>query len=168
MGSPKNIASPYPVRWSRDKHPGNISESFFLHSARMRGKFTIEAEPARNLIRMTLTGFFDIETIEAFSVTLYAAVARLGCAPNQHIVLCDISGCSLQSQAAVAAFQKVLSEGNRSRRVAVVSGSSLAWMQARRILDRDELACFEMEPEAMQWLLAVTPDQAVGIVPGRT
>lgn len=126
-----------------------------MHSVRMRGKYTIEAEPAHDLVRMTLTGFFDIETIEAFGAARYPVIARLGCARNQHIVLLDISGCSLQSQEAVAAFQQVLGEGDiRSRKLAVVTGSSLAWMQARRILNRDELACFETEPEAMRWLLA--------------
>jgi hypothetical protein len=120
----------------------------------MRGSYTIEAEPAHDLVRMTLTGFFDIETIRAFGAARHPVIARLGCARNQHIVLLDISGCSLQSQEAVATFQQVLGEGDvRSRKLAVVTGSSLAWMQARRILNRDGLACFETEPEAMQWLL---------------
>lgn len=155
MRSPKNVASLYPVRWPGDKHRRKLSESFFLHGVRMRGSYTIEAEPAHDLIRMTLTGFFDIETIRAFGAARYPVIARLGCARNQHITLCDIAGCSLQSQESVAAFQQVLGEGDiRSRKLAMVTGSSLAWMQARRILNRDELACFDTEPEAMQWLLA--------------
>lgn len=122
----------------------------------MRGNYHIAVEPERDLVRISLSGFFDIEAIQAFDRDRRPAFARLTCAANQHLCLCDISGCNLQSQEAVAAFKALMSDSSLfSRKLAFFTGSSLARMQARRILDRAAAAaCFETEAEAMNWLFA--------------
>ncbi|MEC3910781.1 hypothetical protein U5A82_09945 [Sphingobium sp. CR2-8] len=44
-----------------------------------------------------------------------------------------------------------------SRKLAFITGSSLARMQARRILERDAVKCFETEAEALDWLMVDGP-----------
>lgn len=119
----------------------------------MKSHYSINVDSPRNLVRITLSGFFDIATIQAFDRDRRPAFARLTCGPNQHLSLCDISQCNLQSQEAVAAFKVVMSDRSLfSRKLAVVTGSSLARMQARRILERDSISCFETEAAALAWL----------------
>ena len=124
----------------------------------MTGHYSIDVDPVRDLVHIRLSGFFDLATIAAFDRARRPAYARLTCGPNQQLTLCDISGCNLQSQEAVAAFRGVLAERSLfSRRLALLTGSSLARMQARRILDRDTVACFVEEADAMAWLFAPDP-----------
>lgn len=128
----------------------------------MTATFAIDVEPEHDLVHMTLSGFFDIATIMEFSAARRPAFARLTCPHNHHVVLLDISGCSLQSQEAVATFQKILDDRNmRSRKLAVVTGSSLSWMQARRIINRDGVTCFQTDEEARAWLLASADTDSV-------
>ena len=82
------------------------------------------------------------------------AFDQLTCAPNAHLTLVDVRNCLLQPQALAAGFQQLMSQSaKRSRRMAFVFGASPARMQVRRILaERDDIALFLDEAEAMRWL----------------
>lgn len=119
----------------------------------MKSHYSISVEPDCDLLLITLAGFFDNETIRAFDRDRRAAFALLTSEPNQHLAICNISRCNLQSQEAVAMFKKMLNDPSLfSRKLAFITGSSLAWMQARRILERDAVSCFETEAAARVWL----------------
>ena len=120
----------------------------------MNGHFDITIDPARKLLRITLRGFFSAENVGEYLVAKNAALTRLNCRPNQHVTLVDVSASKLQSQDVVRAFQSTIADPrHQSRRIAIVTGSSLARMQVRRLLTRDNAGCFETIEEAEAWLI---------------
>jgi hypothetical protein len=119
----------------------------------MTPTFTITIEPERKLLRVTLGGFFDLQDVIALENEKRAALLRLGCAQNEHLSLIDVSGCKLQSQDVVQAFQSAIGDKRyMSKRIAFVTGSSLARMQVRRMLERKDAAFFETVEAAEAWL----------------
>lgn len=122
----------------------------------MNATFSITADPARDLVRITLTGFFDDSSIAGFLEARRAAHAKLRCGRNQHRTLADTSAIAIQTQDMVARWGAILADpAYRSRRLAFVTGSTLARMQLQRAIGgRDSAAVFTDHAEAEAWLLA--------------
>lgn len=119
----------------------------------MSDTFSIAIEPHRKLLRVTLVGFLSRDDVAAYLVAKNAALVQLGAGPNQHVTLCDVSKSTLQSQEVALEFQKSISDPRHmSRRIAFVTGSSLARMQVQRLLTRAGGACFDTIAEAEAWL----------------
>lgn len=119
----------------------------------MSPTFSVTTDPARKLLRVILSGFFDLQDVAAVEVKKRAALVKLGCAQNEHITLVDVSACKLQPQDVVRAFKVAISDPRyMSRRIAFVTGSSLSRMQVRRMLDRDDAAFFDTVDAAEAWL----------------
>jgi hypothetical protein len=114
----------------------------------------ISIDPARGLIRMKLGGHFTIADVQRLEADRRAALRELGCRVNQHLTLCDVSACQLSAPDVVIELQKVI--GNpltRSRKCAMVVRGALARLQARRAVQRDDVAMFDTAVEAEAWLL---------------
>lgn len=127
----------------------------------MAAHFTVRAEPSRDLIRITMSGFFTPDDIQAFYDARAAEHARLTCGPNQHVTLNDVSTMKVQAQDVVAAFQSLLADpAYRSRKLAFVVNRTLARSQLMRALNGRTAKCFENRVEAEQWLLAHDPEMA--------
>jgi len=120
----------------------------------MQSEFNITVDPDRDLVRMTLRGFFEKADIERFLVARDKAHRELRCAPNQHATLVDIRDMKIQSQDIVAAFRNVLANPeHQSRRLAFVIASTLARMQVIRAVDEREARYFGTMEEAEAWVL---------------
>ena len=127
----------------------------------MTAAFLIEAEPARHLIRLTLTGFMCCEEVERFGAEVRQAIGSLPCGINQHVTICDVSSFKLQAQTVVTSLQALIVDPQlMSRRLALVVGDSSARMQARRVLTRDNAKCFEDTAEAEAWLFSAEEQAA--------
>lgn len=119
----------------------------------MQGWFGITVEHDICLVRLTMGGFFDQETIVRMRDELMSVVASLPCPRNEHVTLCDIREMKIQSQERVADFTRLVgSEEIRSRRLAFVTGASLARLQARRLTNREGVSFFSDPSEALMWL----------------
>lgn len=117
--------------------------------------YRIDLIPGECLVKLSMGGFFDAPAIEGLRVTLVEKLTRLACPPNQHILLCDITAMNIQSQDAVARFTHLVGHPSvRSRQLAFVTGATLARLQARRLTDREGVAFFSDETEALAWLTA--------------
>lgn len=115
----------------------------------------IAIDPPLLLIRMTLGGFFSVADVEKLDAERHAALLRLRCGLNQHLSLVDVRACELSTPEVAAALQKML--GNpiyRSRRCALILNGALARMQARRVVQRADVAMFDDVDAATAWLLA--------------
>ena len=124
----------------------------------MSAQFTVRAEPARDLIRISMAGFFSRDDIQAFYDARAIEHARLTCGPNQHLTLNDLSRLKVQSQEVVAAFQSLLAEpAYKSRKLAFVVDRTLAKSQLMRALNGRDAKCFEDKAEAEKWLFAYDP-----------
>ncbi|MBN8808521.1 MAG: hypothetical protein J0I47_09875 [Sphingomonas sp.] len=123
----------------------------------MSGQFVARCDSDRNLIQYTLDGFFGPDDLGTIQAERRAAHDQLHCGPNQHVTLCDVRGCKIQSQAVLAMFRTIVGEeSGRARRLAFVTGESLARTQVRRIRDADpqRIGVFETSELAERWLLA--------------
>ena len=119
----------------------------------MSPRFEITIDRQRGLLKIVLGGFFGIQDVAEYVDAKSIAIRRLGCKPNQHLTLCDVTACNLQAQEVVKAFKATLDDPRHmSRRLAVVVGDALARMQVRRILTRTDAACFQDSASAEDWL----------------
>jgi hypothetical protein len=125
----------------------------------MSASFSLQADRARDLVRIRMSGLFTTADIGAFLEARQKAHAELACAPNQHVTLNDLRGMKIQPQDAVAAFRLMLSDpAYRSRRLAFVISQTLARSQLARALNgRDHVRCFDDVGEAEAWLFADAP-----------
>lgn len=106
-----------------------------------------------NMLHVEVGGFFVDDKIEALRLTLAATLRTLTCKPNQHVTLCDIRAMKIQAQDAVSAFSDLVNDpGLRSRRLAFVTATSLARVQARRLTDRPGVGFFADAATAKAWL----------------
>jgi len=121
----------------------------------MTANFSVRTESGRGLLILELSGFFTEGEIAGLAAARDAALATLGTAPNRHVTLCDVSECKIQPQEIVETFRSMLIDPRvAAARLAIVTGSSLARMQVRRLVDRPSLAFFRSRPEAEAWLFA--------------
>ena len=122
----------------------------------MTPSFSVVADPRRDLIRMRLSGFLTPDHVVQFFQARNEAHTRLRCAPNQHATIADVRDVAIQSQDMVQRFQTILSDPTyRSRRLAIVTPSSLARLQAYRAAGNRDARFFTDMDEAEAW--ALTP-----------
>jgi len=117
--------------------------------------FAIETDPGCNLIIIRLSGLLTVEEVEQLIHQEQSAVAALGYRSDEYLLLVDASGCVIQSQEVIAAFQTAIA-GTRliAARIAVVRGPSLTFLQTQRILRvRDNAQIAATEVEARAWLM---------------
>ena len=128
----------------------------------MSATFSITAEADRDLVRISMGGFFTPEDIGRFVEARRRAHAQLRCGPNRHLTLNDVRGMKIQPRESVEAFQAMLADpAYRSRKLAFVVGATLARMQLERALSgRRDTAFFEDPAEAEAWLLQPEERQA--------
>ena len=119
----------------------------------MNANFCFDVDPARDLVIITLGGFFSRADVDAFLAARVAAHARLRCGPNQHVTLADVRAMQIQAQDIVTAWGDVLSgAAYRSRKLAFVQASSLARMQLQRAAAMRDVRYFTAVAEAEAWL----------------
>jgi len=120
----------------------------------MDARFSFQVDPARDFIRITMSGLFTLQDIADFVEARREAHGRLLCAPNAHLTLNDVRGLKIQPQETVSAFRDMLAAPDyRSRRLAFVAGPTLARMQLLRAIGGRDARCFDDPITAEAWLL---------------
>ena len=127
----------------------------------MSATFTIDVDPARDLVRISMAGLFDEDDIARFLEARRQAHARLVCPPNCHVTLNDLREMKIQPQESVAQFRAMLSDpAYRSRRLAFVTAPTLAKMQLLRAIGGRNARCFDDTEAAEAWLFAHAEEDA--------
>lgn len=122
---------------------------------RMAASFHIDVDPARDLVRIRLGGFFEPAHVKAFVEARDFAYKRLRCGRNAHVTMVDMREMQIQPQQSVAAFQQMIADpATASRRLAFVLSRTLARMQIQRAAADRTAAYFDSEEEAERWLFA--------------
>lgn len=120
----------------------------------MPGNYEIGIDREHKMLLVTLRGFLSIDDIPSYLTTKNRALHELNCGRNQHVTLCDVSTCDIQSQDVMQKFKESIADPRyASKRIAFVTGSTLARLQVRRILTREGASCFDTPTEARAWLL---------------
>ena len=124
----------------------------------MTSSVAINVDPWRNLVRITLAGFFTPTDVAAFVRERNAAHRTLTCGPNEHVTLADVRELKIQPKDAVAAFSHMLAAPeHRSRRLALVVASTLARSQLTRAIGSRSARFFTDQAEAEAWLFEAEP-----------
>lgn len=119
----------------------------------MSANFSFDVDVRRNLVVITLGGFFSRPDVDAFLAAREVAHARLRCGPNEHVTLADVRAMRIQAQDIVAAWGDVLAGAvYRSRKLAFVQASSLARLQLKRAAALRDVRYFTSMAEAETWL----------------
>ena len=120
----------------------------------MSSAFRLSADPRRNLLVIELSGFFEEADVSRFAAEKQAAHRELACRPNEHVTMVDVTDCKIQGQAVVGAFAAMIADQRyKGRKLAFVTGSSLAKMQVRRLIEgKAEARCFDNRNVAEAWL----------------
>ncbi len=121
----------------------------------MSANFSITLKLQHALVHVEMGGFFSEADVALFAADMISKIHALDCAPNEHLTLCDISAMKIQSQDSVTAFAQFVGHPQvRSRKLAVVTGATLARQQAIRLTDRPGVRFFRDVPSAEAWLLS--------------
>lgn len=119
----------------------------------MTPRMSFDVDPSRDLVRITLAGFFTPDDVARFVTARDAAHRQLRCGPNEHATLVDMRAMQIQSQETVTAFQQVLGDPREaSRRLAFVVARSLARLQIKRAASERQAAYFTTVEEAELWV----------------
>ncbi len=121
----------------------------------MEDKFTIQADPASGLVRITMSGLFTLDDVGAFYEKRRKAHGQLGLPRNEHLTLNDVRALKILPQETLAAFCNMLADPDyHSRRLAFVVGPTLLRGQILRALaGRENARCFNHVEDAEDWLL---------------
>jgi hypothetical protein len=121
--------------------------------------YTIQSDPAQQLITVTMSGFLTVEEVQAFSDEEQGMVAALGWGSGEYLLLIRTEDATIQSQEVVAKFTDIVANSiYKAKRIAVVRGTSLTRLQTHRILStRDNAAIFADGDEAEAWLFDDSP-----------
>ena len=113
--------------------------------------YLIEVDHGRDMVRATLDGYWDPTVATDFAQDLLLAFAGERHTPLNLLV--DARKQGVQSQEVVTALAARTNSFNLPiDRVAVLIGSSLHKMQARRIAPAEKYRLFSSETEALAWL----------------
>lgn len=145
--TPKSIAAIANLP-STPGHTRSASAKGYPGTASM---YKIDIDAPNALVVVELAGMLSVEEVDDFVATLIHRItqARL----SSYAMLIDVSHCPVQSQEMINAMEQKLRLMQRARALAVVTGSSLARLQVRRIFTQP-FARFSSTREAgRDWVL---------------
>ena len=116
---------------------------------------SIAIEVSRNLMRVTLGGFFENSKLPEVARQLQQARKQLTCDRNKQLTLVDVRAMAIQPQESVSAFEQIIANPEfASERLAFVVPHTLLRMQVQRASSSREAAYFDRVEAAEQWLFA--------------
>lgn len=128
----------------------------------MPPEFEIVADPHRDMLRISLSGFLGLRDVAVFARRLRVVQVEVRCPPGAHVTLIDVRGCKIQPQPVARALARLIGgAGWRARRTAFVTGGSPASMQVRRLIGGvADMRLFADPVLAEAWLLAFRAEAA--------
>ena len=118
--------------------------------------FSIDCDPSRRLVRVTLRGFWNAGTVDRYDRALHATGERMhaaGVRRTDLLALVDARALGAQSRELVDSYRERFDHPERRpRRLATLVSSALLRMQVQRI-GMPNQRLFEDERAALAWLL---------------
>lgn len=137
---------------------------FCDRDAMATSRFNITSDPIQSMLRIRMTGVWTRGDVLDFVVEEELAAARLPCQPGEHLVLADLSDFNLQTPPVVGLFQEFIrNPALRSKRLALVGGAGMAWIQIQKMMVRDGIAAFDRVETAERWLISGDDDLGCGL-----
>ena len=122
--------------------------------------FAVHYDQPANRVRMSVQGHFTPDDVQRLSDAVTAAVAEAKQHGDDFDVLVESPAFPVQAQDVAALLAGIMERGMplTTGRAAVVVGSHLSLMQARRTLLHPRLQAFLSPGEAQAWLAGSNPD----------
>ena len=116
--------------------------------------YTIDVLNERPLLRITMRGFWTMETFNAYVRDCGAAIQKLVAGHGRFDMLSDCNGFPVQGPDVSAGFERLKEMGSPApqNRIAIVSSSALSRMQAERLMGGPHSRIFASEIAALEWL----------------
>ena len=121
--------------------------------------YKLIVDPSHNLLEGRLWGTIEVAEAEAFASDLARRFGEGKLRPG-HLLLVDVTGCGIQSQATLTALHGRSQDLPKASRIAVVTGCSVVRMQARRVMTQPYARLFEDRAGALAWLMGRDGDAA--------
>lgn len=118
--------------------------------------FDVSADISRNLLSITMQGFWDAATFDAFAVEFETALQVLHRAGGCELALVDGSHFAVQSKDILGRFAAIMQKNGPylAKRTASVVPTELNRMQAKRVTESISRRDFTNREEAEAWLFA--------------
>lgn len=117
----------------------------------------IRVDARLRLVEATLAGMLTVDGVTSYVGQLQQAFVanRL----RDYVLIVDIADCPIQSQDVVAALRTHMVAMPKASAIAIVTGSSLARMQVRRLFDQPYARIVGNREAARAWVLSgIEPD----------
>jgi len=113
--------------------------------------YKIKVDKLNGLVEVELGGLMPTEEVAAYMHDLKLQFALNGL--RSYSMVIDVSRCPIQSQDMIRAMGEHMAEMPKARALGVVTGSSLARMQVRRLFTQAYARITETVSEAREWVL---------------
>ncbi len=121
----------------------------------MTDHYTIDVDPHRRLMRATLSGFWNIQTVYAFLAEIEHKEAKLKVAGKPYFVMTDLTEFPVQTREIADELENHLKAwSNAGAFSAIISSSALATLQVKRIAEGGNRRYFCAQDNAMDWLIS--------------
>jgi hypothetical protein len=121
----------------------------------MTNYYTIQFETELRLMRATLSGFWNIQTVSAFLTEIEEKESKLKAAGKPYFVMTDLTEFPVQTREVVDELEHHLKAwSNAGSFSAIISSSALAELQVKRIAVGGNRRYFTSKNDAMDWLVS--------------
>jgi hypothetical protein len=114
--------------------------------------YQITFTPSQQLISVKLGGLFGTVEIGHYIKDLRHEFLQHRYKAG-YLMLIDTTDCAIQPQEVLGALQEHMATFPKAGRIAVVTGSSLARMQVRRVMKQPYMRIVDTSAAGMKWLL---------------
>lgn len=114
--------------------------------------YSIQIDKAHSVIEVKLGGLMSLEEVAAYIAELKRAILSDGL--NSYAMVIDVSDCPIQSQDMIKAMGEHMATMPKARALAVVTGSSLARMQIRRLFTQSYARIVATVDDGRAWTIA--------------
>jgi hypothetical protein len=117
--------------------------------------YTIDVDSDRRFMRVTLSGFWNIQTVSAFLSEIEHKESKLKAAGKPYFVMTDLTEFPVQTREIADELEHHLKAwSNAGAFSAIISSSALAELQVKRIAEGGNRRYFSSKNEAMDWLIS--------------
>lgn len=113
--------------------------------------FSISVDKANELVEVRLSGMMSVDEVAEYITELKRRIVAHGLCT--YAMVTDVTGCPIQSQDMINAMAQHMATMPKARSLAVVTGSSLAKMQVRRLFTQSYARITTTAKEGRDWVL---------------
>ncbi len=113
--------------------------------------FSISVDKANELVEARLSGMMSVDEVAEYVTELKKQFVAHGL--RTYAMVIDVTGCPIQSQDMINAMAQHMATMPKARSLAVVTGSSLAKMQIRRLFTQPYARITATIEEGRAWVL---------------